>query len=142
MTTRSATQAGLSEDILGRCAQRAAVYDRENRFFSEDFEELRQAGYLLMAVPEDLGGRGLSLAEVCREQRRLAYSAPATALAINMHIYWTGIAADLYRMGDPSLQWLLEEAVNGEVFAAAHAEAGSDLPLLLSTAEAAPVEGG
>ena len=28
-------------------------------------------------------------------QRRLAYVAPATALAVNMHCYWTGVAADL-----------------------------------------------
>ena len=33
-------------------------------------------------------------------QRRLAYVAPATAVAINMHLYWTGMAADLYRAGD------------------------------------------
>jgi alkylation response protein AidB-like acyl-CoA dehydrogenase len=47
----------LSDDILTRCAERAPVYDRENRFFTEDFEELRDAGYLLMNVPEELGGR-------------------------------------------------------------------------------------
>ena len=32
----------LSDEILVRCAERAPIYDRENRFFSEDFEELRQ----------------------------------------------------------------------------------------------------
>jgi len=48
------TQYVLSDDILTRCAERAPVYDRENRFFTEDFEELRQAGYLLMNVPEEL----------------------------------------------------------------------------------------
>ncbi len=31
----------LSNDILDRCAERAPVYDRENRFFAEDFEEGR-----------------------------------------------------------------------------------------------------
>ena len=46
----------LSDDILARCGERAPVYDRENRFFTEDFEELRQAGYLRMAVPAELGG--------------------------------------------------------------------------------------
>ena len=46
----------LSDDILARCAERAPIYDRENRFFTEDFEELRQAGYLRMNVPEELGG--------------------------------------------------------------------------------------
>jgi alkylation response protein AidB-like acyl-CoA dehydrogenase len=35
-----------------------------------------------------------------------------------------------------------EEAASGEVFAAGHGEAGNDLPLLLSTATAEPVDGG
>jgi alkylation response protein AidB-like acyl-CoA dehydrogenase len=84
----------------------------------------------------------LSLAEVCREQRRLAYRAPATALAVNMHLYWTGVAADMRKRGDSSLEWLLREAAAGEVFAAGHGEAGNDLPLFLSTAKAEKVSGG
>jgi alkylation response protein AidB-like acyl-CoA dehydrogenase len=79
---------------------------------------------------------------VCRAQRRLAHYAPATALAVNMHIYWTGVAADLRRMGDHSLEWLLREAAAGEIFAAGHAESGNDLPVLLSTARAERVDGG
>src|SRR5687768_8958112 len=99
MAIETRTRFILSDEIIERCGERAAQYDRENRFFFEDFEELKQAGYLRMAVPVELGGAGLSLAEVCREQRRLAYRAPATALATNMHLYWIGIAADLYRAG-------------------------------------------
>ena len=75
-----------------------------------------------------------------REQRRLAYRAPATALAINMHLYWVGVAADLWRIGDTSLEWMLREAMAGEVFAAGHAERGNDLPVLLSTSKAERVE--
>jgi alkylation response protein AidB-like acyl-CoA dehydrogenase len=132
----------LSEDILARCGERAPGYDRENRFFHEDFEELRQAGYLCLSVPEELGGLGMSLAEVCQEQRRLAYHAAPTALAVNMHLYWTGVAADLWRAGDTSLEWVLKAAVDGEVFAAGHSESGNDLPLLYSTTNAERVEGG
>jgi len=142
MTTEAVRIPILSDDLIERCGQRASDYDRENRFFSEDFEELRQAGYLLLAVPEELGGRGFSLAEVCREQRRLANRAPATALATNMHLYWTGVAADLGRHGDDSLKWVLEEAARGEVFAAGHGEVGNDLPLLYSTSRAERVDGG
>jgi alkylation response protein AidB-like acyl-CoA dehydrogenase len=100
--TMSRTRGGaiLSRDLLTRCHERAPGYDRDNRFFEEDFEELRAAGYLSMAVPDELGGPGLTLADVCRQQRRLAYHAPATAIAINMHLYWTGVAADLWRSGD------------------------------------------
>ncbi|GAC1321318.1 MAG: acyl-CoA dehydrogenase family protein [Acidimicrobiales bacterium] len=132
----------LTEDVLDSCASRTAAYDRDNTFFSEDFEELRASGYLLMAVPAELGGLGLSLAEVCQEERKLARRSPATALATNMHVYWTGLAADLWRSGDKSVAWILEEAVAGEVFAAGHGEAGNDFPLLASTSRAEPVDGG
>ena len=132
----------LSDEMLARFASRAATYDRENRFFDEDFIELRAARYLLLAVPAELGGAGMSLAQVCREQRRLAYHAPATALAVNMHLYWTGVAADLWRRGDASLEWMLREAAAGEIFAAGHAESGNDVPVLLSTTKAERVEGG
>lgn len=132
----------LTQDTLDRCFERAARYDQENRFFQEDFEDLRDAGYLTMAVPRELGGRGFSLADVCREQRALAYAAPATALGINMHLYWTGVAADLWRAGDRSLEWLLKEAATGAVFAAGHAETGNDVPVLLSTTKAERVDGG
>lgn len=132
----------LTEEMLARFAGRAATYDKENRFFTEDFEELRAAKYLLLPVPAELGGAGMTLAQVCREQRRLAYYAPATALAVNMHLYWLGVAADLWRSGDKSLEWVLREAVAGEIFAAGHAESGNDVPVLLSTTKAEPVEGG
>ena len=142
MTATAPVSSVLTDELLARCGERAATYDRENRFFSEDFEELKQAGYLQMPIPREIGGLGMSLAEVCREQRRLAYHAPATALATNMHLYWMGVAADLYRLGDTSLKWMLEEGARGEVFAAGHGEPGNDLPLLYSTARAERVDGG
>ena len=121
---------------------RVARYDENNEFFHEDFEVLKASGYLIQAVPEEFGGLGLSFVEVCRQQRRLAYYAPADALAVNMHIYWTGIAADLWRSGDNSLEWLLREASAGEIFAAGHTERGNDIPLLHSTCKAERVDGG
>jgi alkylation response protein AidB-like acyl-CoA dehydrogenase len=136
------TEPVLTEDMLTRFAERAAIYDRENRFFAADFEELRSAKYLLLPVPPEFGGAGMTLAEVCRQQRRLAYYAPATALAVNMHLYWLGVAADLWRCGDASLEWILREAAAGEIFAAGHAESGNDVPVLLSTSKAERVKGG
>lgn len=132
----------LTEEMLVRFESRAAAYDRENRFFREDFEELRGAKYLLLPVPKEFGGFGMSLAEFCLEQRRLAYYAPATALAVNMHLYWIGVAADLWRGGDNSLEWMLREAAAGEIFAAGHAESGNDVPVLLSASKAERVDGG
>lgn len=51
-----------TDDMLARFASRAPKYDPDNAFFAEDFEELRRAGYLNLAVPAELGGRGLRLA--------------------------------------------------------------------------------
>ena len=132
----------LSDDLIGRCGQRAPAYDRDNKFFTDDFEELKNAGFLKLNVPKEFGGLGMSLAETGLELRRLAYRAPATALAVNMHLYWMGIAADLRRFGDPSLEWMLKEGGSGEIFAAGHAEIGNDLPGLLSTTNAQRVAGG
>jgi len=132
----------LSEAMLKRFADGAPGYDRDNRFFEEDFSELKQAGYLAAPVPRELGGGGLTFAQVMHEQRRLASHAHATALGINMHLYWTGVAADLWRAGDKSLEWVLTGAVKGEVYAAGHAEKGNDIPVLLSTTKAERVEGG
>jgi alkylation response protein AidB-like acyl-CoA dehydrogenase len=95
-----------------------------------------------MAVPEELGGHGCTMTDVMLEQRRLGYYAAPTALAVNMHLYWTGLVADLWRAGDKSIEWLLREAADGAIFAAGHAESGNDIPVLLSTTKAEPVEGG
>jgi len=132
----------LSDGLLERCAQRAAGYDRENRFFLEDFEELRDAKYLLAAVPQEFGGLGLTLVEICREQRRLARRSAPTALATNMHLIATGVSADLTRKGDSSQIWMLQEAGRGAVFAYGHAESGNDLEVMYSSGRAERVEGG
>jgi alkylation response protein AidB-like acyl-CoA dehydrogenase len=132
----------LTDDLLQACRGRAAGYDRDNRFCQEDFEQLKAAGYLRMALPKEFGGFGLTLAEAGRETRRLARHAPATALCINMHHYWVGTAADVWRSGDKSVEWILKEASSGEVFAAGHAESGNETSLFSSTTKAERVPGG
>jgi alkylation response protein AidB-like acyl-CoA dehydrogenase len=133
---------GNLEKVFQNCQDRAAMYDKENRFFQEDFDELKKAGYLLMSVPEEFGGYGLNLAESAEVTRKLAYHAAPTALALNMHVYWAGLVSDLWRQGDKSLEWLLKEAGNGKVFAAGHSESGNDHPVLYSTTVAKKVDGG
>lgn len=58
----------LSDAMLEKFFERAPKYDRENRFFQEDFDDLKAAGYLKIAVPIELGGGGLTFAEVMHEQ--------------------------------------------------------------------------
>ena len=128
--------------MLARFRERAPQYDQENRFFQEDFDELKASGYLTAAVPTELGGGGLNYAEMMQLQRRLAYHAAPTALAVNMHVYWAGTFADNWRLGDKTVEPFLKEIAAGEVYAAGHAESGNDLPVLLSTTRAERVDGG
>lgn len=128
----------LSPELLTRIRERAAGYDRENAFFTEDLDELRAAGYLTALVPTEFGGLGMSLEEVTREQMALAGAAPATALAVNMHQVWVGVAKVVHDRGESFMDQVLHEAAAGEVFGFGISERGNDLVLFGSTTEARP----
>ncbi len=128
----------LSDDLLETIRSRAAGYDRDNAFFTEDLDDLRAAGYLTALVPKELGGLGLSLREVVHEQIRLAAAAPSTALAVNMHLVWNGVAKTMLDRGDAALEFVLRESAAGELYALAISEAGNDLVLFGSTTDAVP----
>lgn len=132
----------LPDSLLERIRGRAAAIDAENRFPTEDLAELTDAGYLALLAPTALGGAGLGLAEVAVLQQRLATAAPATALAINMHLVWTGVAKVLADRGVTDLQFVHEGAVAGEVFAFGISEAGNDLVLFGSDTAAVPTGDG
>lgn len=128
----------LSDELLERIRARAAAVDAENRFPDEDLAELTDAGYLAILVPKALGGAGLGLAEASILQQRLATAAPATALAINMHLVWTGVAKVFSDRGISGLEFVQEGAAAGEVFAFGISEAGNDLVLFGSDTVAEP----
>ncbi len=142
MNDTSATRSLLGDELLDGIRARASGYDRDNAFFTEDLEQLATAGYLKALVPAEFGGAGLTLQQVVREQIRLGSAAPATALAVNMHLVWTGVAKTLRDRGDSSLDFVLEEAGRGEIFGFGVSEAGNDLVLFGSRTDAAPQPGG
>lgn len=128
----------LPEALLERIRSRAAAVDAENVFPDEDLEELRDAGYLSVLVPQDRGGSGLRLTEVAQLQQRLATASPATALAVNMHLVWTGVAQVLRDRGIDDLAFVQHGAADGELFAFGISEAGNDLVLFGSDTVAEP----
>jgi alkylation response protein AidB-like acyl-CoA dehydrogenase len=132
----------LPAQLLAAIRGRAAGYDRENGFFVEDLEQLTAAGYLKLFVSTSDGGLGLGLEAAAQCQRRLATAAPATALAINMHLVWTGVAQVLAARGDDSLGFVLQDAAGGEIFAFGNSEAGNESVLFDSKTAATPLPGG
>ncbi|MFZ2479288.1 MAG: acyl-CoA dehydrogenase family protein [Propioniciclava sp.] len=128
----------LPDDLLERIRSRAAQVDADNVFPDQDLAELREAGYLRILVPADRGGFGLGLEQAAVLQQRLASASPATALSINMHLVWTGVAKVMQDRGIDDLAFVQTGAAAGEVFAFGISEAGNDLVLFGSDTQAVP----
>ena len=123
--TTSDSLSPLGDDLLKRIRSRAPGHDLAGTFPAEDLAELTACGHLRALVPIEFGGLGRSLRDVARDQLRLAAHAPATALAVNMHLVWTGVARTLHDRGDPSLSFLLHQAGTGEIFGFGVSEPGN-----------------
>ncbi|VEI13985.1 acyl-CoA dehydrogenase family protein [Trueperella bialowiezensis] len=126
----------LSDELLEKIASRADQVDRDNAFPSQDFEDLKAAGYLKAFVPKEYGGAGLTTEEICENQTKLAKAAPATALGINMHQIIVGLARHLIDNGVEAGKQILEGAANGELYAFGISEPGNDRVLFGSITEA------
>lgn len=132
----------LPADLLERFRLRASDYDARNTFCTEDFDELVSSGYLRLFCAQQDGGASAGMVQAVACQRRLAAAAPATALAVNMHLVWTAVARLLEQRGDDSLGFILAEAAAGEVFAFGLSEPGNETVLFDSTTAARSLVGG
>ena len=82
---------------------RAADYDREAQFPFEDYDDLRDAGFLALCVPEEYGGLGADLETYCLVSEQIAQANASTALSYNMHcltMLMMGEMADAHEMSD------------------------------------------
>jgi alkylation response protein AidB-like acyl-CoA dehydrogenase len=102
----------LAATLGAEFAPRAAAHDRENTFVSENFDRLRESGYLRLAVPAELGGLGASMRQVCFAQAELARHCASTALAVNMHLYLTLSNVFRWRRGAPGAEGLLQRVAS------------------------------
>lgn len=119
----------LTDEVLHGIRDRAAGFDERNEFPYEDLEILKETGYLGALAPVADGGLGWNFAAVVDAQKKLAAFAPATALAVNMHLIWSGVAWIFRAHGNHDLDFILHDAVAGQVYAFGISEAGNDAVL-------------
>ena len=84
-------------------AARAAEIDRDAKFPHADFDDLREAGFLGLCVPEAYGGLGADLETYCLVVEELARGNASTSLCFNMHcltMLMMGEMADRHEMPD------------------------------------------
>jgi alkylation response protein AidB-like acyl-CoA dehydrogenase len=108
----------LAARIGAVAAEHAAEHDRDATFVSEAYAAMREHGYLALAVPEELGGLGANIRQVCYAQAELARHDGATALSAAMHLYLTLVQVFRYRNGAPDAEGVLRRvAQDGIVIA-------------------------
>ena len=100
----------LAEELAAEFGERAGDVDREGRFPHENIARLKETGYLTLPIPEELGGGGADLATVCRAQSILAGGCASTALAVNMHLFGLGAAAESFADGQDEARMVLQLA--------------------------------
>ncbi|HEY7065785.1 MAG TPA: acyl-CoA dehydrogenase family protein [Chloroflexota bacterium] len=120
-TALLALATALADEFRGR----AAALDQSGQFPFENYRRMREAGYLRAAVPAELGGLGTGLAAMARAQQALARGCASTALAVNMHQFQVGFAADAWRAtaAAPVEKLLRRIAEEGVVLGSTGAEA-------------------
>ena len=85
-TETGARLAALADELAAEIAPHAARHDREASFPFESFDTIKESGYFLAPIPEELGGLGVvSLHDLVVAQSRLARGDAALALGVNMH---------------------------------------------------------
>jgi len=129
---------GLGREIGEAAEPHAARHDAESSFVSEAYQAVRDTGYGLLAVPEDLGGHGHGLLGVCRAQAAIGRECASSSLAIAMHQHAVMTMAWRRLKGDSEAERVLRLVVDEGLILSA---SGTLNPAMI-TVEARPCEGG
>ena len=143
-TTREQRFIDLAATLADDFAQRAAQHDEDGSFPYENYTRLKDSGYTIMTIPEELGGSGASLLERIKAQERLGQGCGPTALAINMHFNAIGLLIDLWRKFQDSKRadMLRHIATERLICGGSASEPDNAIPVLRPRATAERVEGG
>lgn len=137
-TNRESELVTWAAELGATIGQHTERHDREGGFVTEAYDVLRSSGYLALAVPEELGGRGATIRQVAMAQRELARHCASTALASVMHHHVVLFTAWRYRRGLPGAEATLRRVVNDSIVLVSTGGADQTRP----RGEAVPVEGG
>jgi acyl-CoA dehydrogenase len=128
----------LDDEVLAELAAADAEADRTGTYVGASIDRLRDAGWLGLAVPAELGGTGATIGEMADRLRMLAGHAPNAALVLSMHTHVTLATAFRWRNGAAPAEGLLRRIADEGIFVAS--TGGNDF--LKPSGEAKPVDGG
>ena len=132
------TWAAKAERVAAAIADHAATHDRDDSFVAEGYQALRDEGFFTALVPEDFGGGGASVGEMCDALRIVSAACGSTGLAFSMHSHLVAVAAWRWRHQQAPMEGLLKRIVAEDLVLVS--SGGSDWLQSAGTAER--VEGG
>lgn len=116
MSTSTTTDwRAVLNDLLPLLASRAATHDNEDSFVADNYADLRERRFFSMHVPLDLGGGGVSYAELCSTIRELAHGCSSTALSFAMHSHVVATSVWRWRYQQAPVEPLLRRIASEEL---------------------------
>ncbi|MEZ5039780.1 MAG: acyl-CoA dehydrogenase family protein [Saprospiraceae bacterium] len=110
--TKQINWSALINELGKDFADRAGHYDQTGTFVVENYEELKTHQFFSAMIPKELGGGGISHAEMCNIIRIMAHYCSSTALAFSMHQHLVAATVWKYKHkgeGVPLLKRVVEE---------------------------------
>ena len=135
---RERSMVAWAAELGSQLSEFSAAHDRDGTFVAEAYDLMRESGYLALAVPEELGGRGATIRQVAMAQRELARHCASSALASVMHHHVVLFTAWRYRRGLPGAEATLRRVADEGIVLIS--TGGADLTRPRGSAE--KVEGG
>lgn len=100
----------LTLELGKRFAERAEQHDKSGSFVFENYVDLKTNRYFSAAIPEELGGGGISHEETCDLIRTIAHYCGSTALAFSMHQHLIAASVWKYKHKGESMAMLQKVA--------------------------------
>ncbi len=112
----------LARQLAADFATRAEEADKQAKLPPEDVQALKESGYVLMSVPREYGGMGLTLKECVEAQLELAKGSTSSAMVAGMQIHMFGNVSENRPWPEATFERLSREAVAGGLFNTAASE--------------------
>ena len=116
----------------------AATHDADDSFVDEGYAALKAAGFFKALVPEEFGGYGASITDMCDAIRVIAGACGSTGLAFAMHCHLVAVAAWRWKHQNAPTDGLLKRVAAEDLILVS--SGGSDWLQSAGTAE--KVDGG
>ncbi|MBU2973763.1 acyl-CoA dehydrogenase family protein [Zobellia sp. B3R18] len=93
--TTSKQWLNLIDQLGDQLAANGFAHDQADTFVANNYQLLKEQGYLTAMIPRALGGAGVSFTDMCAILVKIAQYCPSTALALSMHQHL--LAANIWK---------------------------------------------